>query len=119
MKWRWKIAIGVGCLLILIRLNYDDPMDNWTEVQGSDWGDDKPKSRTEVEKEKKIQENFQPYNNGRKSSSDDGYETIEVIRETQYPGTNKKLDIKRKKNSEEIDLTDPYIQDRIEDEMSK
>ena len=118
MRLRYKIIIGVFLVILLLRSTYRDPMEHWDQVNGAEWGDSRPKSEREKYHEERIKNGFVPHNNRYKSNGSNGYETIEIINETQYPGGYKRQDIKHKKQSvKEIDLTDPYIQDRIEDEM--
>jgi hypothetical protein len=119
MRFRYKIAIGVGIFIFLARANYKDPMSHWSTVTGTSWGADKPKSDREIYKEGRIKKGFVPYNKGHNNVTEDGYETFEVIRKTQYPGGYEKLDIKHKIHSRTLDITDPGVADDLEDEYGK
>ena len=121
MKFRYKVGIGVLIVLTALRLSYDDPADHWSDVQGTDWGENKPKSNREIETENKIKDGFTPHNNSGNTHSSDRYNSFEVINKYQYPGGYEQYEIKWKKplTTPEIDYSDPYIQDLIEDETQK
>lgn len=119
MKLITKLAIGFGGIILILRLSYKDPMDNWEPVEGRSWGNEVPKSNRQIEQEEKIRNNFQPYNNGYKTHANEGYGTFGVIRKCRYPGGYEKMEIKWDAPfmpGQELDLSDPYIQDLIEDE---
>jgi hypothetical protein len=110
----WIIAlISVG-----LSLAYEDPNETLGMPQGRAWGKDQPLTsgaRAKLEKGQSPESHNLGYNLPKSSS----YGTYEIISEKKV-GYKTYVDVKWKhRPSEEVDLTDPYLQDLFEDEMGK
>jgi len=113
-----RLILVVGGLVILLLLLYKDSSKSESGPMGTSW-DNPPKSEAQKRSDEKIKNGFRTYNKGYNNLSSDGYETIEIIREKKV-GPKTYLDIKHKRSHKiEIDYSDPYVQDIIEDETRR
>ena len=117
MKNKGLLILG-GVVLLLVSL-YKEPNIDCSQQMGTPWSGVAPLTTHQQEQEKKLNSGWRPHNSGYNNPTSSGYETIEVIRENKI-GPKTYYDIKHKVTPKpEIDLSDPYLQDLLEDETRR
>lgn len=92
-----KIFLGLLGITIVLSLTYKSDTEFDGNTQGKDWGKDLPLSNRQKEMQQRINSGWRPYNNG---------PIIERSNRHHHHAT-------------EIDMSDPYIIDQLEDEYRK